>query len=193
MVQEILFYFELGWRHILSIDATDHLLFLLTLTCIYLKEKKSVILILITAFTIGHTTTLILSTFDLIKIKSQWVEFLIAVTIVFSALNSLFSLGSLKKSMVINYFIAVGFGLIHGLGFAKTIKMMLASEQTIFVPLLVFNIGLELAQIVVISILLLISILMFRLFKVEERNWTIMILVISLILGLRWCFIRWPI
>jgi len=193
MVQEILFYFELGWRHILSIDAIDHLLFLLTLTCIYLKEKKSVILILITAFTIGHTTTLILSTFDLIKIKSQWVEFLIAVTIVFSALNSLFSLGSLKKSMVINYFIAVGFGLIHGLGFAKTIKMMLASEQTIFVPLLVFNIGLELAQIVVISILLLISILMFRLFKVEERNWTIMILVISLILGLRWCFIRWPI
>jgi len=103
MVQEILFYFELGWRHILSIDAIDHLLFLLTLTCIYLKEKKSVILILITAFTIGHTTTLILSTFDLIKIKSQWVEFLIAVTIVFSALNSLFSLGSLKKSMIVNY------------------------------------------------------------------------------------------
>jgi hypothetical protein len=193
MVQEILFYFELGWRHILSIDATDHLLFLLTLTCIYLKEKKSVILILITAFTIGHTTTLILSTFDLIKIKSQWVEFLIAVTIVFSALNSLFSLGSLKKSMIVNYCIAVSFGLIHGLGFAKTIKMMLASEQTIFVPLLVFNIGLELAQIVVISILFLISILTFRLFKVEERNWTIMILVISLILGLRWCFIRWPI
>ena len=193
MVQEILFYFELGWRHILSIEATDHLLFLLTLTCIYFKEKKSAILILITAFTIGHTTTLILSTFDLIKINSQWVEFLIALTIVFSALNSLFSLGSLKKSMVINYFIAVGFGLIHGLGFAKTIKMMLASEQTIFVPLLFFNIGLELAQIVVISILFLISILTFRLFKVEERNWTIMILVISLILGLRWCFIRWPI
>jgi hypothetical protein len=193
MVQEILFYFELGWRHILSIDATDHLLFLLTLTCIYFKEKKSAILILITAFTIGHTTTLILSTFDLIKIKSQWVEFLIALTIVFSALNSLLSLGSLKKSMIINYCIAAGFGLIHGLGFAKTIKMMLASEQTIFVPLLFFNIGLELAQIVVISILLLISILMFRLFKVEERNWTIMILVISLILGLRWCFIRWPV
>lgn len=95
--------------------------------------------------------------------------------------------------MIINYTIAVVFGLIHGLGFAKTIKMMLASEQTIFIPLLVFNIGLELAQMIVISILLGISILAFRFFKVKERNWTIMILVISLILGLRWCFIRWPI
>lgn len=193
MLQDISFYFELGWRHILSMDATDHLLFLLTLTCIYLKEKKSVVLILITAFTLGHTITLILSTFDLIKIKSQWVEFLIALTIVFSALNSLFLIDSKRKSMIINYTIAVVFGLIHGLGFAKTIKMMLASEQTIFIPLLIFNIGLELAQMIVISILLGISILAFRFFKVKEKNWTIMILVISLILGLRWCFIRWPI
>lgn len=83
MLQEISFYFELGWRHILSMDATDHLLFLLTLTCIYLKEKKSVVLILITAFTIGHTITLFLSTYNLVKINSHWVEFFIALTIFF--------------------------------------------------------------------------------------------------------------
>jgi hypothetical protein len=70
------FYFSLGWTHIISIDALDHLLFILALTATYqLKDWKKV-LILVTAFTIGHSTTLVLSSFDIIRFSSKWVEFL---------------------------------------------------------------------------------------------------------------------
>jgi hypothetical protein len=89
-LQEILFYFNLGWKHIISLDALDHQLFILALMAIYSYRNLKPVLILVTAFTIGHSITLLLSVFDIIRFDSKWVEFLIPCTIVFTALSNVF-------------------------------------------------------------------------------------------------------
>ena len=84
-MEDFTFYFGLGWQHIVSFDAIDHILFLLALTAIYLLQNKKQVLILVTAFTIGHSLTLALSTYDIIRLNNKWVEFLIPLTIVLTA------------------------------------------------------------------------------------------------------------
>ena len=88
-MQNLGFYFDLGWHHIMARDALDHLLFVLALSAIYLIGNWKQVLILITAFTIGHSVTLALSVYDVIRVNSNWVEFLIPCTIVVTALFNL--------------------------------------------------------------------------------------------------------
>ena len=123
------FYFRLGWEHIISTNALDHQLFILALAAIYLLKDWKQVLILVTAFTIGHSITLALSVFDIIRFSSKWVEFLIPCTIVFTATANLFQKKFTPKSVRINYILALLFGLIHGMGFANSIRFMLASDQ----------------------------------------------------------------
>ena len=116
------FYFRIGWQHIIGRDALDHQLFILALAAIYVIKEWKQVLILVTAFTIGHSITLFLSVFEIIKINSNWVEFLIPCTIIFTAITNLFLKKFTTKTIRINYFLALFFGLIHGLGFANTIR-----------------------------------------------------------------------
>src|SRR5690606_7260003 len=104
------------------------------------------VLVLVTAFTIGHSLTLALSVLDIIRVSSAWVEFLIPVTIALTALWNLVN-GKPVKNVNTNYFLALFFGLVHGLGFANSIRMMLASDQSLGWGLLGFNTGLEAGQI----------------------------------------------
>ena len=167
------FYFKLGWEHIISKRALDHQLFILALATIYILKDWRQVLILVTAFTIGHSVTLALSVFDIIRFSSKWVEFLIPCTIVFTAIANLFQKKFTPKSVRINYFLALFFGLVHGMGFANSIRFMLASDQSIGWSLFGFNVGLEVGQIVlVVSILLVVTILV-TLFKVNRRDWVI--------------------
>ena len=167
------FYFRLGWEHIISTNALDHQLFILALAAIYLLKDWKQVLILVTAFTIGHSITLALSVFDIIRFSSKWVEFLIPCTIVFTAIANLFQKKFTPRSVRINYFLALFFGLIHGMGFANSIRFMLASDQSIGWGLFGFNVGLEVGQIVlVVSILIVVTILV-TLFKVSRRDWVI--------------------
>ena len=124
------FYFGLGWEHIMSWDALDHLLFIAALAAIYLLKDWKQVLILVTAFTLGHSLTLALSVMDVFRFPSNWVEFLIACTIVVTAISNLFQKKFTPKSIRINYFLALFFGLIHGMGFANTIRFMLANDQS---------------------------------------------------------------
>jgi hypothetical protein len=163
------FYFKLGWEHIISTDALDHQLFILALAAIYLLKDWKQVLILVTAFTIGHSITLALSVFDIIRFSSKWVEFLIPCTIVFTAIANLFQ----KKSVRINYFLALFFGLIHGMGFANSIRFMLASDQSIGWGLFGFNVGLETGQIVLVVAILVVVTILVTLFKVSRRDWVI--------------------
>jgi hypothetical protein len=169
------FYFKLGWEHIISRDALDHQLFILALTAIYLLKDWKQVLILVTAFTIGHSITLALSVMDLFRINSDWVEFLIPCTIVFTAISNLFQKSFSPRTIRINYFLALFFGLIHGMGFANTIRFTLAAEQKIFMPLLGFNLGLETGQIAVVAIILLVSFILVSLLKINRREWVIFI------------------
>ena len=167
------FYFRLGWEHIISTNALDHQLFILALAAIYLLKDWKQVLILVTAFTIGHSITLALSVFDIIRFSSKWVEFLIPCTIVFTATANLFQKKFTPKSVRINYILALLFGLIHGMGFANSIRFMLASDQSIGWGLFGFNVGLEIGQIVLVVAILVVITILVTLFKVSRRDWVI--------------------
>src|SRR5580698_1281877 len=170
-MSDFVFYFTLGWRHIISWDALDHQLFILALASVYTFKNVKQVLILVTAFTIGHSLTLALSVLDIIRFSSKWVEFLIPCTIFITALNNIFQVDSKDKSARINYYLALCFGLIHGMGFANAIRIMLAKDQTIALGLFGFNVGLEAGQIFVVAIILLLGIWFLNYFKVNRRVW----------------------
>ena len=169
------FYFGLGWEHIMNWKALDHLLFITALATIYLLKDWKQVLILVTAFTIGHSLTLALSILDIIRFPSKWVEFLIPCTIVITAISNLFQKKFTPKSIRINYFLALFFGLIHGMGFANTLTWIIAEDQNFVKSLLGFNLGLEAGQIVVVSAILLVGYALMNLFRINRREWTIFI------------------
>src|SRR5476649_2637916 len=111
-MSDFAFYFKLGWEHIISKDALDHQLFILALACVYTIGDIRRVLILVTAFTIGHSLTLALSVYDIIRFSSKWVEFLIPCTIFVTALNNILLIDKKNVSARINYYLALGFGLI---------------------------------------------------------------------------------
>jgi len=165
------FYFKMGWEHIISKDALDHQLFILALACVYTIGDIKKVLILVTAFTIGHSLTLALSVYDIIRFSSKWVEFLIPCTIFLTALNNIFRVDTKGGSARVNYYLALCFGLIHGMGFANAIRIMLAKDQTIGWGLFGFNVGLEAGQIFCVAIILIISILFLYGLKIKRRDW----------------------
>src|SRR6478672_8656975 len=112
------FYFKIGWGHIINKEALDHIFFIAALAAIYLLKDWRQVLILVTAFTIGHTITLILSTKQWVEVSGSLVEFLIPCTIIVTAISNLFQKNFTPRSVRINYFLALFFGLIHGLAFA---------------------------------------------------------------------------
>lgn len=170
-MQDFIFYLKLGWEHIISKDALDHQLFVLVLVAVYSYKDWKKILLLVTAFTIGHSVTLALSVLDIIRISSKWVEFLIPLTILITALDNILMKNKQNSLMKMNYYLALIFGFIHGMGFANTARMMIAKEQSLFVPLLGFNIGLELGQIVVVLFILIAFFILISLFKIQRKDW----------------------
>src|ERR1700712_5673473 len=158
-MSDFAFYFKMGWEHIISKDALDHQLFILALACVYTLTDIKRVLILVTAFTIGHSLTLALSVLDIIRFSSKWVEFLIPCTIFITAFTNLLQVDKPNTGKRLNYYLALGFGLIHGMGFANTIRIMLAKDQSIGLGLFGFNIGLEAGQICVVAIVLIFALL----------------------------------
>jgi hypothetical protein len=175
MMQDFLFYLNLGWEHIISLDALDHQLFVLALIAVYSFNDLKKILILVTAFTIGHSITLALSIFDIVRINSAWVEFLIPLTIVLTAFGNIILKNKKSSQNNINYYLALIFGLIHGMGFANTARVMIAKSQSIAIPLLGFNIGLELGQIAIVFLILILLFILLKIFKVNQKDWILFV------------------
>ncbi len=168
-------YFKLGLQHILDIQGFDHILFVLALCAVYVARDWKKILILVTAFTIGHSLTLALATFNVLQVRSDVIEFLIPVTIAITALTTIFRpKPSTGKGVQLNYLYAVFFGLIHGLGFSNYLKELLGKETSIWQPLLAFNIGLEVGQIVIVTAFLLLTSLL-NLAGVNRKEWTLIV------------------
>ena len=186
------FYFRIGWQHIIGRDALDHQLFILALAAIYVIKDWKQVLILVTAFTIGHSVTLFLSVKEIITINSRWVEFLIPCTIIFTAITNLFQKKFTPKAIRINYFLALFFGLIHGLGFANTIRLALASDQGLGWGLFGFNVGLEAGQIIVVLIILIISFIVLNVFKANRREWVVFASGCAFSVALSTAIDRWP-
>ena len=191
-MQDFSFYFNIGWHHIISWDALDHLLFIAALSAIYILKDWKQVLILVTAFTIGHSLTLVLSTFDIIRFSSKWVEFLIPITIIVTAITNLFQKKFTPRSIRINYFLALFFGLIHGMGFANALRIMLAKDQSFGWDLLGFNLGLEAGQILVVISLLAVAAIIMNLFRVNRREWVIFLSAAVFSLSIKMALERIP-
>lgn len=186
-------YIELGFYHIVDFKAYDHMLFLLAISAIYTLKEWRQLLVLVTSFTIGHSITMALATFSIIKFDRSLIEFLVPVTILLTCLANFFKLnGAAPKQHPIWSFhnlLALTFGLIHGMGLSGFLKSILRRNEDTWQQLLAFNIGIELGQLLVVSALLLLGFLMMTLFRTKKRDW-IMVLSsavagISLILIIR--------
>ena len=168
-------YFKLGLQHILDLQGFDHILFIISLCAVYVARDWVKILLLVTAFTVGHSLTLALATFEIVQIRSEVIEFLIPVTIAFTALLTLIKpKPNSGKGIQLNYLLALLFGLIHGLGFSNYLRSLLGKEATIWPPLLAFNVGLEVGQIVIVAAFLLITSLV-HLAGMNRKEWTLIL------------------
>jgi len=165
-------YFQLGWQHIINWDAYDHILFVIALSAIYLLGDWRRVLVLVTAFTVGHSITLALSVLHIIRIPAALIEFLIPVTICITAISNIIRKSDEPQKLQLNYFYALFFGLIHGLGFSNYLKSLLGSQANIVKPLLGFNLGLEFGQIIIVMCILLISTAIVKFGGLKRRDWS---------------------
>lgn len=164
-------WFVTGLEHIADWKGYDHILFLLALCGVYEWRQWKNLLWLVTAFTVGHSLTLALSVLDLIAPDTAWIEFLIPLTILFTCVYNLRNLDNTRTPKFgANYFLALFFGLIHGMGFSFLLKSLLGAEENILVPLLAFNLGLEAGQILIVAGVLLISVFLTAVFGFSTRN-----------------------
>ncbi len=191
-MNDFTFFFKLGWQHIISWDALDHLLFIAALTAIYLVKNWKQVAILVTAFTIGHSVTLALSVYDTVRVNSKWVEFMIPLTIVVTAFFNLLNRDYSKASLRMNYFLAFFFGLIHGLGYANTIRFMLMKGQQIAMPLFGFNVGLEVGQLLVVATILSAGYLTVNKLSLNRKWWVWSLSLIALCWASYLAINRWP-
>ncbi|MEM9894952.1 MAG: HupE/UreJ family protein [Bacteroidota bacterium] len=172
------FYLQLGFNHIADLAGFDHILFLVALCAIYRIEQWKKILVLVTAFTIGHTVTLAVVAFGDFSIPSNTIKFLIPATIFVTALHNVVRQDTevrSKKGMTRNYLMALFFGFIHGMDFSNYFKALLFGDSSIMVPLLGFNIGIEIAQLLVVLVIVGVSFVLLNLVKVKHREWNLFI------------------
>lgn len=175
-MQEFWIFFKIGLNHVLDIQGYDHVLFLIALTVPYAFKDWTRVLILISIFTLGHTLALILSVFNIISVKANIVEFIIPITILITALYNLFTAGKTSKNTSITFigFVTLFFGIIHGLAFSNYFKTILSGEAIDKLPkLLEFALGIEVAQVIVVIAVLLLSFVFKTLFRFNKRDFTL--------------------
>jgi hypothetical protein len=171
-MQDFWLYFSLGFEHIADLAGYDHIIFVLALCLRYTIEDWKRIIVLITAFTVGHSVTLALSTLNYINISAKWIEFLIPVTIVITALSNIRQKDfKFKTRFPPIYFLALFFGLIHGLGFSNYLRSLLGKDTNIIPQLLAFNIGLEVGQLLIVALVLIVSLICIRFFNFQRREY----------------------
>ena len=170
------FYLKLGFNHIANFNGYDHILFLVVLCAVYQLKQWKKIIILVTAFTIGHSITLFLVSFDIFSIPSRYVKLLIPMTIMITSLHNIRSIKKMKNShMSKNYFLALFFGLIHGMDFSNYFKALIMSPNEITIPLFGFNIGLEIGQFLIVFVIVLISYVFLSILKIKYYSWNLFV------------------
>ena len=155
---EFIVYLKLGWFHIADFSAYDHMLFLLALCGVYQLRQYKTLIGLITAFTLGHSITLALAANHLVVFSASVIEFLIPTSILFTALFNVFVIAkNIKEQLIVKYVVTTFFGLIHGLGFSNYLSQLLGNESSIIKPLFAFNVGIEVGQLLIVTVILLVA------------------------------------
>lgn len=169
-------YFKLGIEYILDMRGFEHVLFVIVLCAIYFLKDWKKIIFLVTAFTIGNSITLALATLKLVKIDSGIVNFLIPLTIAITAFSNLIKpKPSNGRGIQVNYWFALVFGLIHGMGFSHYLRFRLGRQGAIIEPLLAFNLGIEVGQLAVVGLFLVFSSLAVGIFGINRKEWTLVV------------------
>lgn len=178
-------YLELGFDHIADLNGYDHILFIIALCAVFSISDWKKILILVTAFTIGHSITLALSALHIINVSSYLIELLIPVTILLTALQNFWYKPSATRKWNINYFLALFFGFIHGMGFSNYFRSLLGKEADILLPLFSFNLGVEIGQLCIVACILLINFVIVKLGKVKQQYWNYTVSLVGVVLALK--------
>lgn len=184
-----------GLAHITDLGGYDHMIYLIALVAIYDYREIKQIIWLVTAFTVGHSLTLVLAGLDIIHPNRGLIEFLIPVTILITALSNLRHAQRVKEPVPHHgwrYLLAVAFGLIHGMGFSSYFRMIVDRDESIVQPLLFFNLGVELGQVGIVLVFMLISFMIQSLFKTRQRDWIIFFSGFPAGLALMLCIETWP-
>jgi hypothetical protein len=175
-----------GISHITDLDGYDHMLFLLALSAPFVEKDYKKLIFLASAFTVGHSLTLAAAAMGILRFNSSTVELLIVVSIAITALLNFL----IKESKVYwwNYLIAVGFGLIHGMGFSSYFRMMYSNDDGWLLKLLKFNIGVEIGQLFILAIIIGIGYVVNKVLKVKGLYWSYALSVLSLLVAIRLIF-----
>lgn len=167
-------YFSLGLQHIGDMGAYDHIVFLLALVARYGFRDWKKVLILVTAFTVGHSITLALAALSWIPVQASIIEFLIPVTIFCTAIYNLYQSSGSNEDHKVQYLISLVFGLVHGMGFSNFFRSLLGSQADLTGPLLAFNLGVEAGQLLIVLVALSLSFLVVDLLRaLNRRDWTV--------------------
>ena len=169
-------YLRLGLSHIADLRGYDHLVFVAALTVAYPASAWRRLLVLVTAFTVGHSVTLALATTGALRVPTEWIEAAIPATIAATAGLTLWrsraaSVDEAGSAMTGRYLLAAGFGLVHGLGFSNYLRSLLGGEESLLWPLLAFNAGLEVGQVMIVAAVMGLGALAVRGGGVPERRW----------------------
>jgi len=191
MLENFWFNVQYGINHVLDPNGYDHVLFLMVLAVPYVFKDWKRVLILVSMFTLGHTLSLVLAAYGVVSVNGKLVEFLIPVTILIAALYNVFTAGKKEKSSKLSllFFATLFFGLIHGLGFAREFKMFAGQSENKLELLIEFALGIEIAQIIIVFVVLFLGFLFQTIFRFSKRDWVMVLsavvvgLVIPMIVG----------
>ena len=182
MLSEFQVFLRLGFEHIADLRGYDHILFIVALCAGYEPRHWRKLLVLVTAFTVGHSITLALATLRIIHINDALVEFLIPLTIFITGVMNIVvsspDAGGMvegRRARLAKYFLALGFGLIHGMGFSNFLRSLLGAEEGIALPLFAFNVGLELGQILIVLTILILTFVVVRLARMRRHDWVLVL------------------
>lgn len=182
-MDDFILYFELGLKHVLDLNAYDHILFLIVLAVVFSFNQWKKALWLITFFTIGHTLTLGLAAYKIINVSIDLVELLIPVTIFITGLVNVLRAGKASSGREkLNLFLALFFGLVHGLGFSNYFRLMIGQEEDKMLPLLEFALGIEASQVIIVFGILFVGGVLQNFFRVSKRDWVLV--VSSIVMGI---------
>jgi len=192
-MDEFWIYLKLGFTHVLDVNAYDHVLYLIALVASYTFFQWKRVLWLVTIFTVGHTLSLVLAGYDILQVNMAWVEFLIPVSIILAAIYNLTIAGRRNQfnKKVLLYIVTLFFGLVHGFGFSSYFQMLASKKDQILTMLIEFALGIELAQIIVVLFVLIISFIARRAFRVATRDWILVASSIVIGMALPILFEKW--
>jgi hypothetical protein len=164
-------YLRTGLSHIADVTAYDHILFIVALCAIYQFKDWKQTLVLVTAFTIGHSITLALATLGIVVFSGEIIEILIPITIMLTCIFNIFTISKEKSNASLKYLLALSFGLIHGLGFSNYLTSLLGEEENIIFPLFSFNLGIEIGQLMIVAIIMILGYIVMDIIKLSKSKW----------------------